>query len=78
MSASLTATELRRDIYRVLDRVLQTGRPQEIVRQSQRLLIVPAEPKRRSFDDVPKRRARACSVDELVETSWEKAWNREG
>lgn len=77
MASPLTATELRRDIYNVLDRVLETGSPQEVVRHDQRLLIVPAEPKRRRFEDFPKRRARTCSVDELVQTTWDRSWNRD-
>lgn len=37
------ATELRRDIYRVLDRVLETGQPVEIERGGRRLRIVPVD-----------------------------------
>ena len=77
MSAALTATELRRDIYRVLDQVLESGIAREVVRKGRKLLIMPAEPKRRRLEDLPKRRVLACSFDELVATSWDKAWDRE-
>lgn len=31
-------------------------------------------PRLRRLDDLPRRRILNCSFDELVETSWEKAW----
>ena len=71
---AMTATQLRQNVYRVLDEVLETGKPQEILRNGRKLLIVSSEPKRRRFEDAPKRQVLNCSFDELVETSWEKAW----
>lgn len=47
----VTASELRADVYRILDRVVQTGAPVEIVRRGKVLKIVPASalrPQRRS------------------------------
>ena len=74
MGNTLTATELRRNIYRILDEVLETGAAKEILRNGKKLLIVPAEPKRRRFEDAPRRKALNCSFDELVATTWEGAW----
>jgi hypothetical protein len=70
----MTATDLRKNIYRVLDDILASGKAQEIVRKGRKLLIIPAEPKRRNLEDLPQRRIMNCSFDELVDTSWEKAW----
>ena len=42
MRKPMTATELREDIYRVLDEVLETGVPQQVTRGSGTLMIVPA------------------------------------
>ena len=75
MSAALTATELRSNIYRVLDEVLDSGRAQEVLRKGRKLLIVPAEPKRRRLEDLPRRKITSCTFDELVATSWEHSWN---
>lgn len=74
MTTALTATELRRNVYNVLDEVLESGKAQEIVRRGQKLLIVPAQPKKRSFATAPRRKILKCSFDELVATSWEDAW----
>lgn len=77
MRKTMTATELRKDIYRVLDDVLDTGIPQEVSRGSRTLMIVPAGGKRLRLDSLPRREALACSPDELVETSWSQEWSPE-
>ncbi len=71
----MNATTLRKNIYQVLDQVLESGVAQEIDRKGRKLLIIPAEPKRRRFEDAPKRRATTGTFDELVATSWEKSWS---
>ena len=75
MRKPMTATELRKDIYRVLDEVLETGDPQQVVRGSRTLMIVPAGGRRLRLAELPRREALNCTPDELVETSWE--WSPE-
>lgn len=75
MSKAITATELRSNVYRILDQVLQSGIAQEIVRGDSKLLIIPAGERRRRLDDRPQRDGLNCTLDELVATSWEKEWN---
>ncbi len=70
MSSPLSVTKLRQDIYRVLDSVLETGEPVEILRGGRKLLIVPAEA-RPSPLDRPFRNALACTPDELESTRFE-------
>lgn len=73
MSNPIKATQLRRDIYRILDHVLETGKSQEIERNGQRLVLLPAQP-RRDLSKIPKRKVMNCTFDELVNTSWADAW----
>lgn len=40
---SLSASKLRKDIYNLLDQVLQTGKPLEVTRKGRRLRIVPVD-----------------------------------
>jgi hypothetical protein len=40
---ALTASKLRQDIYRILDKVLETGRPVEVIRRGRVLKIVPED-----------------------------------
>lgn len=75
MKSAITPTQLRRDLYRILDQVLETGVPQEILRNGRKLLIVSSEPGRGRFEDAPKRQILNCTFDELVATSWEAAWS---
>ena len=75
MAEPMTATQLRKDIYNALDRVLETGVAQPVVRNGQTLLIVPESGQRLDFARLPKRRIRTCSAEELVNTSWEGEWN---
>jgi hypothetical protein len=75
MRKPMTATELRKDIYRVLDDVLETGEPQEVTRGPRTLMIVPAGGRQRRLADLPRREALNCTPDELVETRWD--WSPE-
>ena len=75
MGKPMTVTELRKDIYRVLDDILESGVPQEVTRGSRTLMIVPAGGQRLRLADLPRREALNCTPDELVETSW--SWDPE-
>lgn len=77
MSPPITATELRGNIYRILDEILATGEAREVSRRGARLLILPVAPRARNLADLPRRRALNCTADELVATSWEDAWRPE-
>jgi hypothetical protein len=66
---------LRQDIYRLIDRVLETGEPLEIERKGRRLRLVP---------DVPADRLSRIRVDpdaiigdaeELVAIDWSPEWD---
>lgn len=72
MSHPITATQLRANIYQVLDRILETGIAQEVKRGDSKLVILPAKSRRR-LKDRPRRDGLNCTIDELVATSWE--WN---
>lgn len=74
MSQAVTATELRSNIYQILDEVLESGIAREIARKGRKLLIVSSEPKRRRLEDLPRRKVTNCTFDELVATSWENSW----
>ncbi len=74
MSKAVTATELRSNIYRILDEILESGVGREVSRKGQTLLIVPASSRRRRLDDLPRKKITTCDFEELVATSWEGAW----
>ena len=70
----LTASQLRADVYRVLDRVLESGIPAEIERKGRVLRIVP--------EAMPSRLARLVErptfikgdPNDLVHLDWSTEW----
>jgi antitoxin (DNA-binding transcriptional repressor) of toxin-antitoxin stability system len=69
----MTASRLRQDIYRVLDRVLETGVPVEILRNGKLLRIVPPEEKAKLERLAPHEYLRG-DPEELVHLDWSAAW----
>lgn len=71
---TVTASELRQNVYRLLDEVLRTGEPLEIERGGRRLQIVPV--------DAPQKLARLTAhpgtiigdPEDLVHLDWSAEW----
>jgi hypothetical protein len=68
----LTASALRRDIYRTLDRVAESGIPVEVLHKKRRVRIVPVERKSR-LANLRKRSIMRCAPEELVHIDWSGA-----
>ncbi|MBI4601420.1 MAG: type II toxin-antitoxin system Phd/YefM family antitoxin [Planctomycetes bacterium] len=72
----LTASKLRENIYKVLDTVLETGKPVEIERRGKTLRIVAAEPLAKSKLDLLVKHPKAlrCDPEEVVHLDWSSEW----
>lgn len=71
---SVTASELRANIYQLLDRVLETGVPLEVARGVRRLRIVAVDQPSR-LDGLPARpEVMKGDPDELVHLDWSSEW----
>jgi hypothetical protein len=75
MTLEITPTELRKNIYKLLDQVLESGDPIEIKRKGKRLLIVPEEPEKKleCLESHPD-----CIVgnpEDFVHMDWSEEWN---
>lgn len=73
----VTATRLRADLYRLLDRVIETGEPLEIERGGRVVRVMLARE-----DDWTRRLQRRDGVvsgdpDDLAEFGWADAWRPE-
>ena len=70
----ISASELRRNVYRVLDRVVDTGQPVEIERRGRRLRIVPAERATKLSSLTPRPAYLRVGADEIVHLDWSDEW----
>ena len=66
-------SQLRANLYRLLDRVLRTGEPIEIERAGKKLMIIPKEKASRLNNLVP-RDIIVGDPEDLVHLDWSKEW----
>jgi hypothetical protein len=71
MMNPLTPTQLRRDLYKLLDQVIETGTPLEIRRNQHLLRIVPVESVDRLAGLVPRPDVIVGDPEALVHLEWE-------
>ena len=66
----ITPTQLRANLYNLLDEVLRTGIPLEIKKGNKNLRIVPVEKVDKLKNLIPRPDAIQGNPDDLVEISW--------
>jgi hypothetical protein len=72
---AITASNLRANVYRLLDEVLESGRPLEIERKGKLLVIAPKETES-IWERLPRRKgAIVGDPDELIHIDWSSEWN---
>ena len=70
---TVTPTDLRKNLFKLLDEVISSGDTLEINRNGTILKIVP--PKKVSkFDKLKKHNTLTCSPEDIIENNWEKEW----
>ncbi len=69
----LTASALRQNIYKIIDSVLETGKPVEIERRGRAVRIEPAE-KVSKFSRLTRRKIFKGESDEIFRIDWLKEW----
>ena len=74
MPEEITPTELRKNLYRLLDKILQTGTPLDINRKGHKLRIVPLQGPSRIADLEPHPGTIACDPEEIVHMDWSGQW----
>jgi len=70
----LTASKLRENIYGILDQVLETGTPVEVLRKGKVLKIVP-ETTAPKLARLKKRKAYKGDPDDILAMDWLKEWS---
>ncbi len=74
---AVTASELRQNIYRLLDRVLETGVPLEIERRGRRLRVVPAAAVSKLDRLVGHPESVVGDPEDFVHIDWSGEWRPE-
>jgi len=72
---TITVTELRGNIYNLLDEVLNTGIPIEINKGGKKLKIMPVDKVNKLDNLISRPNVIQGNSDDLVEISWEKEVN---
>jgi len=70
---TITATQLRKNIYQVIDRVALTGVAVEITRKGQSVLLVPSKA-RSKLSNLKKRSVLKCPPEDIIHTDWSSEW----
>jgi len=68
-----TASSLRKNIYKILDKISETGIPVEIERKGKRLKII-ATGEVKKLSNLKKRKIFNGSPEELVHIDWSSEW----
>jgi antitoxin (DNA-binding transcriptional repressor) of toxin-antitoxin stability system len=70
----VTASQLRQDVYSILDEALESGVPVEIVRKGRVLRIVP-DKKPSKLARLRKRKGVIGDLESIVHMDWSKEWS---
>lgn len=74
---AVSASQLRQDVYRLLDEVLRTGKPLEIERKGRILRLVPDEPRSRLDRIRAHPEVIVGDPEDLVSIDWSAEWDAE-
>lgn len=71
----ICSTKLRANIYKILDKILETGEPVEIERRGRILKIIPAPEKKPVSEKLVRRKGvLSGSPDRIIHLDWSSEW----
>jgi hypothetical protein len=71
---AMTASQLRQNIYKTLDRVIETGQPVEIERNGRRLRITVDNPPKKLDRLIPRPQAVSGDSADFIHMDWSHEW----
>jgi hypothetical protein len=74
----VTASELRQNVYRLLDQTLETGAPLEVRRKGRTLRIVPDAGSGGKLNSLVPHDCIKGDPDDLVHIDWSDTWDSTG
>ncbi len=72
---AITASQLRQDIYRLLDEVLRSGKPLQIERKGRTLRVIPDDVAGRLAGIHTQPEAIVGDPENLVSSDWSQEWD---
>ena len=72
---SITPSQLRADVYRLIDQVIETGKPLEIIRNGHIVRLVPTEPVSVLSRLIPHPDYIIGDPESLVHNDWSSEWD---
>ncbi len=73
---AITATQFRKEMFRILDELLQSGKSREIVKNGKKFIISPVDSSKSKFENFKAENIIVGNPEELVNTKvWE--WDEE-
>lgn len=66
----ITASKFRENVYRILDEVIETGTPVEVVRKGKVLRILPSK-----LNRLKRRNAFKGDPDDIIGMDWSSEWS---
>lgn len=72
----INATQFRKDVYNILDDVISTGHPVEIIRKGQVLKIICEKqtPRLEKLKGKKRKKAFVGNSDDIINIDWQKEW----
>ena len=74
MATTLSLTKVRADLYKIVDRVLETGNPVEIERRGKKVRIVPVRPPSKLRNLVKRPGTIVGDPEDIVHMDWSDEW----
>lgn len=71
---SIKLTELRADLYKIVDHAIATGIPVEIDRNGVKVMLVPERKKTKLENLVPHPNVISGDPEKIVHMDWSKEW----
>ena len=71
---AITATALRQNVYQILDEVIETGKPVEVIRKGAVVRLVPQK-KVSKLSRLKRRDLYIGDPDEIIGMDWSKEWS---
>lgn len=74
---TITVTELRQNIFKEVDKLIETGKPIEIVRKGRKLKLVLDAPQSKLSMLTRRSNIVKCSDEELIHNDWLQEWKND-